>query len=120
MAFSSEDKHKIIFALCHSGNVLNPSSTLYNSVINDRLNDLSSFTEEQALGLVSKIERIKSSLENSPTKNNVKRIGDIELDTDMGISLLKKEYKRLTDELSKLLDIPNRCSVGSSVGCVWV
>ena len=71
MAFSSEDKHKIIFALCHSGNVLNPSSTLYNSVINDRLNDLSSFTEEQALSLVSKIERIKSSLESSPTKNNL-------------------------------------------------
>lgn len=120
MAFSSEDKHRIIFSLCYAGSVLDQNSVLYNSIINDRLNNLSMYVEEQALKLVDKIENLKSAIEVGYKKDNVKRIGDIELEVGMSTRLMNKELKRLLSELSKLLDIPSQCSFGNVNGCVWV
>jgi hypothetical protein len=118
MALSQEDKYRIIFSLCHTGKILIPSSTHYNSIVNDRLNNLDTFIEERALSLVAKIEQSKLNLE-STQKDNVKQIGDIHLDTTMSRSLKQKELSRLLSELSQLLDIPNRCKVGGvGVGCL--
>lgn len=110
---SSEDKHRIVFALGYTGGVLDSSSVNYNSIINDRLNGLSQYTEERALSLVTKIENVKEKLESSITKNNVKRIDDIEFDTRTGDELTKKELKRLLKELSQVLDIANKASFSS-------
>lgn len=119
MAFSEEDKFRIIFALCHEGKVLIPNSTSYSKILADRFLDLNLFIEDRALQLVDKIEAAKTLLESSGTKDNVKRIGDIELDTKYSRSNKQKELKRLLDELSQLLDIPNRCKVGGGgVGCL--
>lgn len=105
-------KYKVIFALCYTGTVLDPNSVNFNSIVRDRLNIDNFYIEERVTVLLSKIESIKSLLENSPTKNNVKRIGDIELDTENGRDLITKEYARLLDELSKLLDLPSMCKAG--------
>lgn len=119
MALSLEEKHRVIFALCHTGKILLPDSTHFDSIVNDRLDNLNSFIEERALALVQKIEGYKEKLETTATKDNVRRIGDIELDTTMSRSLKQKELKRLLNELSNLLDIPNRCSVGGGgMGCL--
>lgn len=113
MALSQEDKYRIIFALCHEGKILIPGSTSYSKILADRMENLNTFIEDRALQLVDSIEDYKSKLEASATKDNVKRIGDIELDTTRSRSSKMKELNRLLDELSKLLDIPNRCSYGS-------
>lgn len=119
MAFSQEDKFNIIFALCHDGKILIPNSTSYSGIIAARLDNLNSFIEERALTLVSKIDAVKTMLESSPTKDNVRRIGDIELDPSLSRDLKQKELKRLLNELSQLLEIPNRCKVGSGgMGCL--
>jgi hypothetical protein len=114
MALTQENKYKVIFALCHVGTIIDPTSVNFNSIIRDRLNIDNQFVEDQVISLLAKIELIKSKLESSPTKNNVKKIGDIELDTDVGIVLIKKEYNRLLGELSNLLDIPCACKIGST------
>lgn len=119
MAFTEEQKYSIVFALCHDGKIILEGSTSYSGIIADRLDNLNSFIEARALELVTKIEAAKTLLESSGTKDNVKRIGDIELDTNMSRSLKQKELKRLLSELSQLLDIPNRCKVGGGgVGCL--
>ena len=114
MAFTEEDKFKIVFALCHSGKILLPNSTHFDSVFNDRLINLNIIIEEQALALVTKIEANKLSFEKSTTKDNVKQIGDIHLDTTRSLSNRRSELRRLLSELSNLLDIPNRCKLGGS------
>lgn len=119
MAFTTDDKYRIIFALCHSGKTLIETSTHYNSVLASRLDNLNINIETHALSLLDKIEAAKTSLESSPTKDNVKQIGDIHLDTTRSRELKNKELRRLLSELSSLLDIPNRCSVGGgSMGCL--
>lgn len=117
MALSQEDKYRVIFALCHTGKILEPNSTHFNSVINDRLNNLNAFIESQVLSLLTKIEASKLAL-NSTGKDNVKRIGDIELDTELGRPLKIRELNRLLSELSNLLDIPNRCKSGGGMRCL--
>lgn len=119
MALADEDKFRIIFALCHEGKVLIPGSTSYSQILANRLENLNAFIEDRAIELVDKIEAAKTLLESSGTKDNVKRIGDIELDTRYSRSNKQKELKRLLEELSQLLDIPNRCKVGGGgMGCL--
>lgn len=109
MALTSESKHRIVFALCHNAKILDPSSTHYSSIFNDRLEGLSQFTEDMVLALLTQIEAQKTAVAGASTKGNVKRIGDIELDTARTSELAYQELKRLQNELSQMLDIPNAC-----------
>jgi hypothetical protein len=118
MAFTDDQKYSIIFALCHEGKILSPNSTSYSKIFADRLENLPAQVEARALELVTSIEELKTAL-SSYQKDNVKRIGDIELDTKMSRSNKQKELKRLLEELSQLLDISNRCKVGGGgMGCL--
>jgi uncharacterized small protein (DUF1192 family) len=119
MALSEELKYKVIFALCHTGKILDPSSMHFNSLVRDRLELSNQYIEERVEFLLSEIERTEEILRKSPSKANLKRIGDIELDNSGGIPLIQNEMRRLKNELSQLLDIPNACKGGSSV-CVVV
>lgn len=119
MAFAEEDKFKIIFSLCHTGGIIIDGNTNFNSIIRDRLLIDNEFVEEQALSLVSKIAGLKEALEGGTKKDAVTKIGDIHFDTKVTRSSKTKELQRLLNELSNLLDIPNRCKVGSGgVGCL--
>lgn len=119
MAFAEEDKFSIIFSLCHTGGVIIEGNVNFNSIINDRLSIDNEFVEEQALSLVEKINKLKSDLENGTKKDAVTKVGDIHFDTKVTRSSKTKELSRLLKELSNLLDIPNRCKVGSGgVGCL--
>lgn len=111
---TQEDKYRVIFALCLNGEVITESSVNFNSIVRDRLNVNNQFIEDQVSSLLGKIDLIKTRLESSPKNSNVKKIGDIELDTDKSHSLIMKEYNRLLSELSKLLDIPCQCKTGSN------
>lgn len=111
---TDEIKYKVIIELCYPGTVLDPASVNFNSIVRDRLSVSNQYIEEEVQSLLDKISLIKTKLEDSPTKNNVKRIGDIELDTTIGASLIKREYNRLLSRLSTLLDLPCLCKTGSS------
>lgn len=112
MALSLEDKHRIINHLGLPGKTLIESSTHYNSVVASRLTNLDSYIEDKALSLLDELDAARTKVMGSSTKGNVKRIGDIELDTDKTRMLTKDEYKRLIEELSTLLDISSKKSSG--------
>ena len=119
MALSEEDKFKVIFSLCHTGGVIIEGNVNFNSIINDRVSIDNSYVEEQAMALVEKIRSIKEDLTSGTKKDSVTQIGDISFDTSVTRSSKTKELSRLLKELSNLLDIPNRCKVGSGgVGCL--
>lgn len=111
---TQDDKYRVIFALCLNGEVITETSVNFNSIVRDRLNIDNTHIEDRVIQLLEKIDLIKTRLEDSPKNSNVKRIGDIELDTEKSHSLIKKEYQRLLSELSSLLDIPCQCKFGSS------
>lgn len=112
MALSDAIKYKVVFALGYPGTILTPTSVNFNSIVRDRLNLDNAFVEAKVSELLTQIDAIKVKFQKSPTNSNLKRIGDIELDTDKSHLLIKKEHNRLLDELSKLLDLP--CRAGSS------
>lgn len=119
-ALTAEQKYKVIFALCHTGTVIDPTTVNFNSIIRDRLETIyDDFVSDRVTVLLTQIESAETILRGSPSKASLKRIGDIELDNTSGIPLIKSEVKRLKSELSRLLDIPNNCSSGNSV-CVVV
>lgn len=120
MALTSETKHRIVFALCHNAKILDPASTHYNSIFNDRLDGLSQFTEDRVEQLLNQIEGQKKKVGESSNKGNVKRIGDIELDTNRTVELTYQELKRLQSELAQMLDISNACKgARGSVRVCW-
>jgi len=114
MSLSLESKHKVLYYLCYAGKTLIEGSTHYNSVVISRLTDLDSFIEDQVDSLITQLDAARTKLNATQNKGNVKRIGDIELDTDKTAEVISNEYKRLQNELSTLLDIPNKCRSGSS------
>lgn len=117
---TQEQKYKVIFALCHTGTIIDPTTIGFNSIIRDRLEtDYDDYVLARVDFLLGEIEKADAILRASPSKANLKRIGDIELDNTSGIPLIKQELRRLKNELSQLLDIPNACKSGSSV-CVVV
>lgn len=113
MAFTADQKLKIATALGLSGSIYQVGNVNYNSVFVARITNCTPETEALAIEILAKIDAIELKLESSPSKSNVKRIDDIELDTAMSDRLINKESARLRNKLSQLLDIPNR-SKGSS------
>jgi len=119
MSLGEEDKFKVIFALCHTGGVIIKDNVNFNSIIDDRISIDNSYVEDQAMALVEKINALKDDLSSGTKKDAVTQIGDIHFDTKVTRASKTKELSRLLKELSNLLDIPNRCKVGSGgVGCL--
>jgi hypothetical protein len=113
---STANKYRVIFALGYPGEVITPTSTEFNSIVRDRLNIDNADVETRIVALLDKIDATKTKLEASPTKANVKSIGDIEFDTTQSLLLIQKELSRLVGELSKLLNLPDRSRRGRTVG----
>lgn len=106
MALSDENKSKIVYHLGYPGKTLVETSLQYDSRIVDRLTNLDTFTESQAIALIGQIESIKTKLVASPESFKLKQVGDIVFNVDTGLVLQKKELRRYLKELSSLLDIP--------------
>lgn len=119
MALSEDNKIRIAIALCYPGTITTEGNVNYNSVFVDRVTNIPAYVETRAVEILTKIDAIDSKLESSPTKSNIKRIDEIEFDTSMSFDLIRKESRRLRNELSNLLDIPNKCG-GSGGMCVSV
>jgi hypothetical protein len=74
--------------------------------------------ENQVLSLLDQIEAVDTKVYGSLGKAGVKRVGDIELDTERGaFSVLRSEKRALVKELSNLLEID---VMGSSGGMINV
>ena len=114
MALDQTTKSKIVFFLGYPGKVLIASSTHYNKIVNDRMENLDAFIEAQVATLITDIETTRAKLVTTQNKGNVKQVGDIVFDTDRSRSMVTKEYQRYLKELSCLLDLPIVCKRNSA------
>jgi len=108
VALSFKQKNRIVFLLGYPGKILIADSTHFNRIFADRMENLNREIEDQVVTLLANLEDGRTKLTSSRDKGNVKRIGDIELDTNRTRSLVISDYRRLLRELSNLLDIPVR------------
>ena len=105
MAFTSEEKAKILYFLGYPAKVTDPNSLEYNSIVNDRFESFPADAEPIARDLISQVEALKTKLTQSHGDMRVKKVGDIELNPDKVASNLKSELKRLYLEISELMNI---------------
>jgi hypothetical protein len=110
---SAETKSRVLFALCYPARTLDETSMDYDSIVKDRLNGLDQYSEERVVFLLDSIQSVDEKVTSTTLMQNVKSIGDIELDNSVGIVNLKNEQRRLKTELSQLLGISNLCRGGS-------
>lgn len=105
MALTEEQKAAVIFYLGYPATSIIPGSTDYSKILADRMANLTAPVEAQVSDLLTKIAAMREKLFGSSARMLVKRVGDIELNTDEH-SLLSGENKRLLRDLSSLLGIP--------------
>lgn len=105
MALSREQKTCALLYLGYPAKTLDEDSTHYNKILVDRFEDLTSVAQTKVGELLTEIDEVRTKFGASTGRALVKRVGDIELNTDEHLSL-NKEYKRLLKDLSLFLDIP--------------
>lgn len=117
MALTSAQQAEVIFYLGWPAKSLVVDSTHYNTTLVTRLTGLSADSETLVTGLLTKIGDVRTKLDNSTARMLVKKVGDIELNTDENM-YLNKDFRRLVRELSDLLDIPVMGGDNINIGVV--
>lgn len=116
MAFTAEEKYKIIRFLGYPANTLKEGSLSYSKILSDRLLSVETAAEAEIRLILDRIIALDEGLATAVDQSGVKRIDDIEFfGGDQGgskLAELRKERMRLIKELSQLLDI-NMVSSGS-------
>ena len=105
MSLTSAEKTNIVFLLGWPAKTLIVGSTHYDQTVVTRLNALDADIEAIVRTMLTGIEDVRTKYATSTSRMLVKKVGDIELNTDEH-STLGGEYKRLLRELSSCLDIP--------------
>ena len=114
MALTNGQKNKILYWLGYPGKSLDVGSVLYDKVLSDRLVSLNADTEALVKVLMDKIAALDEKMEQAQCRMATESVGDIKLNSNNEIHLLKGERKRLIKELSVHLDIPYRGSSNQS------
>lgn len=116
MALTDDQKQDVVFYLGYPGTVLIPTSTNYSKIVADRLDNLNARIESQVTALLTEIAAVRTKFGASTTRMLVKKVGDIELNSDNEHLLLNKEYKRLLRNLAALLDLSVQGGGGINIG----
>lgn len=114
MALTDKEKTDILFHLGWPLKSLLPGSTHYNKIAVDRMNNLTSPMEDRVRELLCNIEEVRSRLLEAQKRLSASRVDTIELNQDE-IDMLKVEMKRLSKELSGLLDLEMLKSSGANI-----
>lgn len=110
MALSAAQKNKILQILGYPGKSLDSGTVLYDKVLVDRLDSLSAATESLVKSLLDKISAIETKMDKATCRMSTKELGDIVLNSDNEMKLLRKERKTISKEISYLLDVPMKYS----------
>lgn len=118
MALTDQEKAKIVLHLGWPAKTIITDSTDYSKTFSDRLNGLTSAFETEIRIILDKLLKNDDCLEEARLRLGAKKVGDIETREDE-IFQLKKEKKRLTRQLSDLLDLEIMQSGSGGIGvCV--
>ena len=117
MSLGENQKQRILYHLCYPGLTIVSGSTNYNSVINDRLTDITSDIQDIVEEILECLEEAETELKNAKKCLKLAKVDDVTINTDH-LSNLKYEYRRLQKKLSYTLDIPVYCGGNSVRICV--
>ncbi len=117
MALTDSEKIKIVTDLCYPALVTVPDSIHYTNWIDDRLSTLTDAIESCVRELLARLKDMDSKLEKAVCRAGIDRVDNITFRKDE-ISILRRERRRLLNELAAMLDIPNQC--GGSMGNICV
>lgn len=105
MALSAAQKNKILQLLGYPGKSIDVGSVLYDKVLSDRLEDLTTDTELLVVGMLDNIDAIETQMAKAPKRFIAEQVSDIKLNIHE-IEKLRKERKLISRELGVLVDIP--------------
>ena len=105
MAFTTKEKATILYHLGYPSKIVDPTSIEYNSIINGRFLNVPFDSENIARELLADIESLKAQLVKARCSMGTKQVADITLNPDEFDRNLKRELKRIYNELSELMNI---------------
>lgn len=108
MALTDTEKQKVLKYLGYPGKVIVEGSTHYHNTVAARLTNLTSDIETNVRACLTALDALETKYTASTGRMLVKKVGDIELNSDNEHSMLSKEHKRQKTLLSSILDIPTR------------
>lgn len=117
MALTSAEKSEILFYLGWPGNTLDSTTTNYNSIVYDRITNLTEDTETLVRRVLAKIKKIDDKLMEAIDRFSTEEIDDIKLNPRER-NLLRAEKKNYIQEISKLIDVPSMANGGVNFGVV--
>jgi hypothetical protein len=119
MAFSTEEKQKIVRVLGWPYGVIVTTSLDYNNVVNTKLSSTTTDSEEATRLLLSRLDSLDTQLEKALCRTAATQVGDIKMNADE-IPTLRRERKRVIMELSEFLGIAYISNIGSGMSNVCV
>lgn len=117
MAFTDIEKVKIVTDLCYPALATVPDSIHYTNWIDDRLTNLGTAIESCVRDLLKRLKDMDAKLEKAVCRVGVSRVDNVTFNKDE-IMILRRERRRILNELAAMLDIPNKC--GGAMGNVCV
>jgi hypothetical protein len=114
MALTEAQQHDIVRTLGWPGNVIRVGSLDYNKQIVDRLVNISSESEGDAVALLTRIAKLDTQLDAALVRASTKEIDGVVLNPDE-MKMLRGERRRVCRELSELLDIPYVSKIGRAM-----
>ena len=109
---SEQQKSDVIFFLGHPAKTINPDSTHYNGILDDRMKNLLATTVTRVDELIALIKSTREKLDATRDDANVSKVGEIMLDPKYTSKYIQSQHNRYLRELSTTLDIPQLGSSG--------
>lgn len=117
MALTNQEKIKIITDLGHPAKTLLEDSTHFNRIMSDRFENLTPETVACVRELLGRAKDIDERLSKGIKRAGIEKVGDIHF-SGRELDILRKERKKVLNELSDVLDIPYKRGSASVNICV--
>lgn len=105
MALSEKERNNILYYLGWANQTLTEGKVHYNSVVDDRLTDLTSYAERVIKGILTRLENLDSCLDAAKCRLAATQVDGVTTNPKE-LVMLRNERKKWVRELSDYLDVP--------------
>lgn len=117
MALTSKEQNKVVQLLGYGGKTIQAGSVIYNKILNDRLHQLPTDTEELVRAYLQQIQAIEAQMFQAPARLAASMIDDIKMN-HQELQMLRSERRKIAKEIAAELDIPYVNQSGMNVGMI--
>lgn len=115
MALSPSEQNKVMLLLGYGAKTIQAGSVIYNKILNDRLNNLPTPSEDLVRSWLGKIATLETQIDDAPARLAAKKLDGLEMNLQE-IEMLRRERKRISREIANHLDIPYQGLGGVNIG----